>query len=101
MKIRIDIKTKYGTFFGKSREYNEQAWNDLQEKFIVEICKSDCFIFETHDDNRICMTKGMIQDSLFMVNKIEEESFGEARVRVEELFPKTPNQPGFMRWFKN
>lgn len=30
--------------------------------------------------------------------RVEKEE--ETRVRVEDCFPKVPNQPGFMRWFK-
>jgi hypothetical protein len=65
--MKIIVHTKYGVFEGVESEYREQKY--LQTGQLLEkISKLEYFCFNT-DKGEIYMTKEMIADSLFILEK--------------------------------
>jgi hypothetical protein len=66
-KMRIVAHTKYGVFKGVERDYNEQEYADIG-KLLEKLPKLEYFSFMT-DAGGVYMTKEMIADSLFVLEK--------------------------------
>lgn len=65
--MRIVVRTKYGVFKGTERDYDEQEYVQIG-KFLGNISKLEYFCVMT-DAGEVYMTKEMIADSLFILEK--------------------------------
>jgi virulence-associated protein VapD len=65
--MRIVAHTKYGVFEGVENEYDEEKYADIG-KFLENIHKLEYFSFTT-DKGEIYITKEMIADTLFILEK--------------------------------
>ena len=65
--MRIVAHTKYGVFYGIEKDYDESNYRNLG-KFLEKLGSMDYFSFGT-DDGEIYLTKAMIDDSLFILEK--------------------------------
>ena len=65
--MRIVAHTKYGVFYGSEKDYDESSYLEIG-KFLENIGEMKYFSFVT-DDGEIYFTKGMLDDSLFALEK--------------------------------
>ena len=65
--MRIVAHTKYGVFYGIEKDYDEYTYCEI-DKLLEKIGEMKYFSFETND-GQIYFTKGMINDSLFILEK--------------------------------
>ncbi len=65
--MRIVAHTKYGVFEGIEKEYDEEQYANIG-KFLNQLCDLKYFSFQT-DKGEIYLTKEMIADSLFILEK--------------------------------
>ena len=65
--MRIIAHTKYGVFKGIEAEYSEDDYAELLE-FLKGLCELSYFLFGT-ENGKVYMTKEMIADSLFVLEK--------------------------------
>ena len=65
--MKIIAHTKYGVFEGVEHEYDEEKYVDIG-KFLEKIHQLDYFSFQT-DKGEIYITKEMIADTLFILEK--------------------------------
>lgn len=65
--MRLVVHTKYGVFYGTEHDYDEAIYREL-DNLLKEIKSTSYFSFET-DGGEIYFPKGMIDDSLFIVEK--------------------------------
>jgi hypothetical protein len=66
--MRLEAYTKHGVFHGKSAEYDEKTYDEMLN-LVKELHKMDYLHFATNNGDIIYMTKGMINDSVFVVRK--------------------------------
>jgi hypothetical protein len=65
--MKIIAHTKYGVFEGVEKEYSEEKYYEIG-KFLEKLCDLKYFSFQT-DKGEIYLTKEMIDDSLFILEK--------------------------------
>lgn len=65
--MRIVAHTKYGVFEGVEKEYNEKQYVQIG-KLLEQLCDLKYFCFQT-DKGEIYLTKEMIADTLFILEK--------------------------------
>jgi hypothetical protein len=65
--MKIIAHTKYGVFEGKSVKYSETEYKRIG-KLLEYLPKVEYFSFET-DNGEVYMTKEMIADTLFILEK--------------------------------
>ena len=65
--MKIIAHTKYGVFEGVEKEYNEEKYAEIG-KFLEQLCDLKYFSFQT-DKGEIYLTKEMIADTLFILEK--------------------------------
>ena len=65
--MRIVAHTKYGVFEGVKKEYSEEKYYEIG-KFLEQLCDLKYFSFQT-DKGEIYLTKEMIDDTLFILEK--------------------------------
>lgn len=65
--MRIIAHTKYGVFTGIEKEYSKEEYENIAE-FLSQLCKMNYFTFGT-ENGKVHMTKEMIADSLFILEK--------------------------------
>lgn len=65
--MRIVAHTKYGVFYGIEKDYDEYDYHNLSQ-WLERLGTSEYFSFGT-DDGEIYLTKGMIDDSVFILEK--------------------------------
>ena len=65
--MRIVAHTKYGVFEGVENEYDGEKYAEIG-KFLEQIYKLEYFSFHT-DKGEIYITKEMIADTLFVLEK--------------------------------
>ena len=65
--MRVVAHTKYGVFYGIETDYNESDYLQIED-LLKQLGSFGFFSFET-DDGEIYLTKGMIDDSLFILEK--------------------------------
>ena len=65
--MRIIAHTKYGVFQSKETEFTPTEY-EKSTKFLEQIHNLEFISFET-DDGELYMTKEMISDSLFIIQK--------------------------------
>ena len=65
--MRIVAHTKYGVFYGIEEDCNESSYREVS-KFLERLGTAEYFSFGT-DDGEIYLTKAMIDDSVFILDK--------------------------------
>ena len=65
--MRIIAHTKYGVFTGVEEEYSEEDYKETCE-FLDQLCKMNYLALDT-ENGKVYMTKEMIADSLFILEK--------------------------------
>jgi hypothetical protein len=66
--MRLEVYTKQGVFHGKSSEYDEKTYNEVLN-FVKGLHEVDYLHFETDNGDTVYMTKGMINNSVFILRK--------------------------------
>ena len=66
--MKIIAHTPHGTFESKESEYSDEGFEAL-ERFLERIANLTYFSFELEDDQSIYMTKAMIDQSVFILQK--------------------------------
>jgi hypothetical protein len=66
--MKIIAHTPHGVFESKESEYSDEGFEAL-ERFLERIANLTYFSFELEDDQSIYMTKAMIDQSVFILQK--------------------------------
>lgn len=65
--MKIIAHTKYGVFTGVEEEFSPERYVEIAE-FLGKLCELSYFAFRI-EKGKVYMTKGMIADSLFVLEK--------------------------------
>lgn len=65
--MRMVVHTKYGVFYGSERDYDESDYLKATT-FLEQLNSHEYFKLKT-DDGKIYLPKGMIDDSVFILEK--------------------------------
>ena len=66
--MRLEVYTRQGVFHGKSVAYDESTYNEMLN-FTKTLHEVDYLHFETDNGDTVYMTKGMINNSVFILRK--------------------------------